>query len=52
MSIQEDCSKSWLAMRAKALCNFDVFPPCMIIQIVGVFSEMLSLRKYCVDMCD
>ena len=26
-------------MRAKALCNLDVFPPCMIIQIVGFLVE-------------
>ena len=32
MSICEDCTKSWLAVRAKALYNSYVFPPCMIIQ--------------------
>ena len=36
MSICEDCTESWLAMRAKALYNSYVFPPCMIIQC-GVF---------------
>ena len=30
--ICEDCTESWLAMRAKALYNSYVFPPCMIIQ--------------------
>ena len=30
MSICEDCTESWLAVRAKSLYN--VFPPCMIIQ--------------------
>ena len=35
VSIQEDCTESWLAVGAKALCNLDVFPPCMIIQIAG-----------------
>ena len=34
MRIQEDCTESWLVVRAKDLYNFDVFPPCMIIQIV------------------
>ena len=32
VSICEDCTKSWLAVRAKALYNSYVFPPCMIIQ--------------------
>jgi len=32
MSICEDCTESWLAVRAKALYNSYVFPPCMIIQ--------------------
>ena len=32
VSIYEDCIESWLAVRAKALYHFDVFPPCMIIQ--------------------
>jgi len=31
VSIQEDCTKSWLAVRAKDLYNSNVFPPCMII---------------------
>ncbi len=32
VSICEDCTESWLAVRAKALYNSSVFPPCMIIQ--------------------
>ena len=39
MSICEDCTESWLAVRAKALYNYDVFPPCMILQIVGFLAE-------------
>ena len=39
LSIYEDCSKSWLAVRAKALCNFEIFPTCMIIKIVGFLAE-------------
>ena len=31
-------AESSLAVRAKALCNSKIFPPCMIIQIVGFFS--------------
>ena len=42
MSICEDCTKSWLAVRAKALYNSYVFPPCMIIQIVGFLAEAFS----------
>ena len=32
VSICEDCTESWLAVRAKDLYNSYVFPPCMIIQ--------------------
>ena len=32
VSIYEDCTESWLVVRAKALYNFYVFPPCMVIQ--------------------
>ena len=32
VSICEDCIVSWIAVRAKALYNSYVFPPCMIIQ--------------------
>jgi len=32
VSIYEDSTESWLAVRAKALYNPYVFPPCMIIQ--------------------
>ena len=39
VSICEDCTESWLAVRAKALYNSYVFPPCMIIQIVGFLAE-------------
>ena len=31
VSICEDCTESWLAVRAKALCNSKIFPTCMII---------------------
>ena len=30
-SLYEDCTESWLAVRAKALYNSYVFLPCMII---------------------
>ena len=39
VSICEDCTESWLAVRAKALYNSYVFPPCMIIQIVGFLAK-------------
>ena len=39
LSIQEDCTKRWITVGAKALYNSDVFPPCMIIQIVGFLGE-------------
>ena len=39
MSIYEDCTERWLVVRAKALCNFEIFPTCMIIQIVGFLAE-------------
>ena len=39
VSICEDCTESWLAMRAKTLYNSYVFPPCMIMQIVGFLVE-------------
>ena len=37
--IQEDCNESCLVVGAKALCNSNVFPPCMIIQIMGFLAE-------------
>ena len=49
MSIQEDCTKSWLVVGAKALCNIDVFPPCMIIQIVGFLAEAFPIVLFCVS---
>ena len=49
MSIQEDCTKSWLAVRAKSLCNSDVFPPCMIIQIAGFLAEAFPKVFFCVS---
>ena len=52
MSIQEDCSDNWLAMRVKALCNLDVFPPCMIIQIVGFLAEVFPKVFSCVLCID
>ena len=39
MSICEDCTENWLVVRAKDLYNSYVFPPCMIIQIVGFLAE-------------
>ena len=36
-----DCTESWIAVRAKDLCNLDVFAPCMIIQIVEFLAEAL-----------
>ena len=27
VSTQEDCTKSWIVVRAKALCNPEIFPP-------------------------
>ena len=47
MRIYEDCTESWLAMRAKALYNSYVFPPCMIIQIVGFLSEAFPIVSSC-----
>ena len=49
MSIQEDCTESWLAVRAKALCNLDVFPPCMVIQIAGFLAEAFPKVFFCVS---
>ena len=46
--ICEDCTESWLAMRAKALYNSYVFPPCMIIQIVGFLAEAFPKVFSCV----
>lgn len=42
VSICENCTKRWLVVRAKALYNSYVFPPCMIIQQCGVFSRGFS----------
>ena len=36
-------------MRAKALCNSDIFPPCMIIQIVGFLVEAFPIVFFCVS---
>ena len=49
MSIQEDYTERWIAVRAKALYNFDVFPPCMIIQIVGFLAEAFPKVFSCVS---
>ena len=51
VSICEDCTESWLAVRAKALYNSYVFPPCMIIQIVGSLAEAFPKVFSCV-LCD
>ena len=52
MSIQEDFTKSWLVVRAKDLYNYDVFPPCMIIQIVGFLAEAFPKVFSCVLCID
>ena len=39
VSICEDCIESWLAVKAKALCNSEIFPTCMITQIVVFLAE-------------
>jgi len=49
MSIQEDFTESWLAVRAKALSNLDVFPPCMIIQIAGFLTKSFPRVFFCVS---
>ena len=48
MRICEDCIESWLAVRAKALYNSFVFPPCMITQIVGFLAEAFPKVFSCV----
>ena len=52
MTIQEDCTESWLVMRTKALYNSGVFPPCMIIQIVGFLAEAFPEVFSCVLCID
>jgi len=52
MSTCEDCIESWLAVRAKALYNFYVFSPCMIIQIVGFLAEAFPKVFSCVLCID
>jgi len=42
VSTQEDCTESWLVVRSKASCNFDVFPPSMIKEIVGFLDEAFA----------
>ena len=49
MSIQEDCTESWFAVRAKDLYYSDIFPPCMIIQIVGFLAEAFPRVFFCVS---
>ena len=49
VSICEDSIESWLAVRAKALYNSYVFPPCMIIQIVGFLAEAFPKVFFCVS---
>jgi len=52
VSIQEDCTERWLAVTAKALYNSDVFPPCMMIQIVGFLAETFLKVFSCVLCID
>ena len=52
MSICEDCTESWIAVRAKHLYNSYVFPPCMIIQIVGFIAEAFPKVFSCVLCID
>ena len=52
MSICEDCSERWLAVRAKALYDSYVSPPCMIIQIVGLLVEAFPKLFSCVLCID
>ncbi len=52
MSICEDCTESWLAMRDNALYNSYVFPSCMIIQIVGFLDEAFPKVFSCVLCID
>ena len=52
VSICEDCTESWLAMRAKALYNSDIFPPCLIIQIMGFLAEAFPEIFFCVLCID
>ena len=48
MSICQDCTERWIVVRAKTLYNSDVFPPCMIIQIVGFLAEAFPKVFSCV----
>ena len=52
VSIYEDCIKSWLVVKAKALYNSYVFPPFMIIQIVGFLAEAFPKVFSCVLCID
>ena len=52
VSIYEDCTESWLAVRAKALYNLYVFPPCIIIQIMGLLAEAFPKVFSCVLCID
>lgn len=49
VSIYEDYTKSWSAMRAKAWCNSEIFPTYMIIQTVGFLAEAFSSVFLCVS---
>jgi len=49
VNICEDCIESWLFVRAKALYNSYVFPPCMIIKIVGFLEEAFPKVFYVID---
>ena len=48
----EDCTESWLPVRAKSLYNSCVFPPCMIIQIMEFLAEALPKVFSCVLCID
>jgi len=39
LNVKEDCTESWVAVRAKALYYSDIFPPGMIIHTMGILVE-------------
>ena len=52
VSICEDCIESWLAVRAKALYNSYVFPPCIIYNSVGFLAKAFPKLFSCVLRID
>jgi len=52
VSIYEDCTERWLAVRAKALYNSYVFTPCMIIWIVWFLAKAFPKVFSCVLCID